>query len=89
MKAKYSDIYGGMVIECHSGQSDAITSPCGKFKLLPCDDCLELQWRSINSVSFVCGSCGLKYRENVGSDSSNDGEAVATMTTGFYGKGEY
>lgn len=52
MKSNH-DNYGRVKIEFDS-QCESILSPCKSFKLLPCDICGKLEWKSLNVVSFVC-----------------------------------
>lgn len=60
MKATSSDRFGNVEIHFNN-QAEAILSPDGTQKLLPCDDCLSLEWRKLNCVSFLCQSCYGKF----------------------------
>ena len=56
MTAKaYNPIDGSFTIKI-DGQTGFI-HPNGQERLLPCQHCLELQWRPLNTVSFLCLAC--------------------------------
>jgi hypothetical protein len=62
MKAKTSDRHGNVTIEFNS-QAEAILSPDGAQKLLACDHCLELKWKELRAVSFLCNPCFDLYKK--------------------------
>lgn len=56
MKASKLDRHGNVEIAFNT-QNEAILSPHGSLKLLPCEVCLELEWKRLAVVSFLCSDC--------------------------------
>jgi len=61
MKSSH-DKHADVKIEFNS-QCEAILSPDGKQKLLPCDRCGKLEWKALNVVGFNCIPCHKLYEQ--------------------------
>lgn len=60
LKAAYADKYGTVRIDFNT-QGQSILSPDCTKQLLPCGHCLKLEWRNLNTVSFLCEDCFRKF----------------------------
>ena len=78
MKAKILSKISGQFSITVEPQAEAILSPDGTLKLLPCDTCFELHWNKLNVVSFLCDDCYRDYLwDNFGSKTLVDQKVIA------------
>lgn len=56
LKAKVNDCHDNLVIELNT-QAEQILSPDKTLKLLACDGCDVLDWKKLNTASFLCPAC--------------------------------
>lgn len=57
MKTNAVNDDGTFTIECQFGQGETVKSPDGTQHYIPCECCLELNWKPLNVISFECPKC--------------------------------